>query len=451
MNLFTSRFRNSQLLRNKAHLLIPGGCHTYAKGDDQYPVLAPGFIQRGSGSHVVDIDGNQYIEYGMGNRAVGLGHAYPPVLHAVRDALQDGCNFTRPSAIEIECAESFLELIDGAEMVKFCKDGSDATSAAVRLARAYTGRDMVACCADHPFFSTDDWFIGTTKMNSGIPASVSALTTTFRYNDIASVQTLFENYPNMIAALILEPARMDEPQDDFLHKARRIAHENGALFILDEMITGFRWHERGAQKTYQIVPDLSCFGKALGNGFAISALAGKSEYMQLGGLTQTDFARVFLLSTTHGAETHSMAAAIATMKVYRDEPVIERLYEQGNKLSDGIKTAISKHGLGQHFRLMGRPCCLAYATLDEQKEPSQAFRTLFLQETIRRGILMPSLVVSYTHSDTDVERTIDAVDGALGVYVRALNDGVAAHLTGRPSQLVYRRFNDAPTYPSDVR
>ncbi|EEQ93322.1 glutamate-1-semialdehyde 2,1-aminomutase [Brucella sp. ZJ1_1] len=451
MNLFTPQFRNSQLLASKAHALIPGGCHTYAKGDDQYPVLAPGFIQRGSGSHVFDVDGHEYIEYGMGNRAVGLGHAYPPVVRAVRDALQDGCNFTRPSAIEVECAESFLELIDSADMVKFCKDGSDATSGAVRLARAYTGRDMVACCADHPFFSTDDWFIGTTKMNAGIPASVSALTATFRYNDIASVQAVFDDYPGRIAAIILEPAKADEPQDNFLREARRIAHENGALFILDEMITGFRWHLRGAQKLYDVEPDLSCFGKALGNGFAISALAGKAEYMQLGGLIQTDHPRVFLLSTTHGAETHAMAAAIATMTIYRDEPVIERLYEQGSKLAEGVNAAIAAHGLQKHVRLFGRPCCLAYGTLDEAGQPSQAFRTLFLQETIRRGVLMPSLVVSYTHSDTDIARTVDAIDGALGIYVRALNDGVGSYLTGRPSQVVYRRFNEAPTYPPAMR
>jgi len=442
MNLFTSRFRNSLLLRNKAHALIPGGCHTYAKGDDQFPVLAPGFIQRGSGSHVFDVDGNHYIEYGMGNRAVGLGHAYPPVLQAVRDALQDGCNFTRPAAIEIACAESFLELIENAEMVKFCKDGSDATSAAVRIARAYTGRDMIACCADHPFFSTDDWFIGTTRMNAGIPAQVSALTTSFRYNDIAGLNAMFENFPGMIAAIILEPARTDEPQDDFLQQAKEIAHANGALFILDEMITGFRWHMRGAQKLYGIDPDLSCFGKAMGNGFAVSALAGKAEFMQLGGLTQTDYARVFLLSTTHGAETHSLAAAIATMKVYRDEPVIERLYEQGRKLALGVEAAIAAHGLQNHVGLLGRPCCLAYSTRDSNGQASQAFRTLLLQETIRRGVLMPSLVVSYTHSDTDIARTIDAIDGALGIYTRALNDGVESYLTGRPSQVVYRRFND---------
>ncbi|MBC2886424.1 glutamate-1-semialdehyde 2,1-aminomutase [Ochrobactrum sp. CM-21-5] len=442
MNLFTSQFRNSQLLGNRAHALIPGGCHTYAKGDDQYPVLSPGFIRRGMGAHVFDADGHEYIEYGMGNRAVGLGHAYPPVLRAVQDALQNGCNFTRPSVMEVECAERFLDMIKGAEMVKFCKDGSDATSAAVRLARAYTGRDMIACCADHPFFSTDDWFIGTTKMNAGIPATVSALTATFRYNDLNSVRALFENYGGRIAAIILEPARTEEPKDNFLHEAMRICHANGALFILDEMITGFRWHMRGAQRLYGIEPDLSCFGKALGNGFSVSALAGKCEFMRLGGLTHTDLPRVFLLSTTHGAETHALAAAIATMAVYRDEPVIERLHEQGTKLAAGINTAIARHGLHNHVRLIGRPCCLAYSTLDEDGHPSQAFRSLLLQETIRRGILMPSLVVSYTHSDNDIERTVDAIDEALEIYVRALHDGVGSYLTGRPSQIVYRRFNE---------
>ena len=170
----------SARLRRRAHALIPGGCHTYAKGDDQYPVLAPGFIARGAGCRVWDTDGREYIEYGMGNRTVGLGHAYPPVVQAVRQELARGSNFTRPSPIEVACAEQFLALIDGAEMVKFCKDGSDATSGAVRLARAYTGRDLIACCADHPFFSVDDWFIGTTPVDAGIPLQIQQLTLTFR-------------------------------------------------------------------------------------------------------------------------------------------------------------------------------------------------------------------------------------------------------------------------------
>ncbi|WFP62613.1 glutamate-1-semialdehyde 2,1-aminomutase [Mesorhizobium sp. WSM4904] len=434
------RFPRSVHLQKRGRQLIPGGCHTYAKGEDQYPVLAPGFIERGLGCRVWDVDGHEYIEYGMGNRAVGLGHAYPSVLSAVEAALVGGCNFTRPAKIEVDCAETFLELI-GAQMVKFCKDGSDATSGAVRLARAYTGRDLVACCADHPFFSTDDWFIGTTPMNAGIPEAVQKLTVTFRYNDIASVKDLFERYPGKLAALILEPSRGDDPANGFLHEVQRLCRENGALLILDEMITGFRWHAAGAQKLYGIEPDLSTFGKALGNGFSVSALAGKREYMRLGGLEQTDRPRVFLLSTTHGAETHALAAAIATMRVYQNEPVIEHLYAQGTKLREGIEQAARQHGVDQHFKVTGRPCCLAFATLDLDGKPSQTYRSLFLQETIRRGVLMPSLVVSYTHDDDAIMKTIEAVDGALAVYARALDSGADHLLVGRPSRVVFRRYN----------
>lgn len=440
-------FENSDRLRRRAHALIPGGAHTYAKGDDQYPVLSPGFIASGYGCHVWDVDGNQYIEYGMGNRAVGLGHAYAHVAAAARAELERGCNFTRPSMIEVDCATTFLEMIDTADMVKFCKDGSDATSAAIRLARAATGRDYIARCTDHPFFSTDDWFIGTTEMNAGIPKAVQDLTLGFRYNDLDSAKALLASYPGKIAAFILEPSRGEKPKDDFLHKLRRLCHENGALFILDEMITGFRWHTGGAQKAYDIVPDLSCFGKALGNGFSISALAGKREFMKLGGIEQTAKPRVFLLSTTHGAETHAMAAAIATMHVYRHEPVIAHLANQGNSLKEAIVQIAAARGIERYFGVQGHPACLSYFTLDREGMPSQAFRSLFLQETIRRGLLAPSLVVSYTHEDEDIGKTIDAIDGALAVYREALENGVENYLVGRPSGVVFRRFNEAMPKP----
>jgi glutamate-1-semialdehyde 2,1-aminomutase len=442
-----SQFSKSKDLQARAHQLIPGGCHTYAKGDDQYPVLAPGFIARGQGCHVWDVDGNEYIEYGMGNRAVGLGHAFAPVVEAAAAEMARGCNFTRPSAIEVDAAEAFLGLIGSAEMVKFCKDGSDATSGAVKLARAYTGRDMIAFCGDHPFFSVDDWFIGTTPMGAGVPGAVRQLSVTFRYNDLASVRELFAKYPGKIACVILEPCRLDEPKDNFLHELQRLCRQHGALFILDEMITGFRWHKAGAQSTYDITPDLSTFGKAMGNGFSVSALAGKREYMRLGGLDHTDFPRVFLLSTTHGAETHALAAAIAAIRIYQTEPVIEHLYRAGDRLRKGIGQAVTRHGLEAQVPLMGRSCCLLYGSRDADGDPSQAFRALFLQETIRRGVIMPSLAVSYAHTDADLDRTVEAIDGALEVYVRALNDGVEAYLVGRPSQMVQRRYNERQ--PSD--
>ncbi len=431
----------SERLRAKAHALIPAGCHTYAKGDDQYPIAAPAFIARGRGCRVWDLAGREYIEYGMGNRTVGLGHAHPGVLKAVRRELARGCNFTRPSPVEVACAEQFLALIEGADMVKFCKDGSDATSGAVRLARAYTGRDLVACCADHPFFSTDDWFIGTTPVNSGIPEAIRQLTVTFRYNDIDSVEALFARHPGKVAAVILEPARNDDPKDGFLTRLQALCRADGAILILDEMITGFRWHAGGAQKLYGITPDLSTFGKAMANGFSLSALAGRRELMRLGGLEHNDRPRVFLLSTTHGAETHAMAAGIATMRIYEQEGVIEHLYAQGTRLRTQVQQAIRRHGLAAHVGVLGRPSCLSYFTFDGEGRPSQAFRSLFLQETIRRGVLMPSLVVSYAHGDEDIDRTTEAIDGALAIYRRALEGGVERFLVGRPSQPVYRQYN----------
>ena len=205
---------------------------------------------------------------------------------------------------------------------------------------------------------------------------------------------------------------------------------------------------RGAQSVYDITPDLSCWGKALANGFSVSALAGKREFMRLGGLDHYDKPRVFLLSTTHGAETHALAAAMASMKVYRSEPVIEHLNRQGTKLIAGISEAVARRGLANHFKLSGRPCCLLYGTLDRDARPSQAYRSLFLQETIKRGVLMPSLVVSYSHTDVDIDQTIEAVYGALEVYSHALEDGVERYLTGPPSQIVYRRFNQREEAPA---
>jgi glutamate-1-semialdehyde 2,1-aminomutase len=437
-----TNFEASELLRARAHKLIPGGAHTYAKGDDQYPVRSPSHIVRGEGCRVWDADGNSYIEYGMGNRAVTLGHAFPKVLKAVREQLDAGVSFARPAAIEVDAAEKFLSVIDNAEMVKFSKDGSDATSGAVKLARAYTGRDLIAICGDHPFFAVDDWFIGSTAIHGGTTEATRGQTVKFRYNDIDSVKALLAKYPGQIAGFILEPTRIDPPKDNFLHELKRLAHEAGALFILDEMITGFRWHLQGAQRFYDIDPDLSTWGKALANGFSVSALAGKREFMRLGDLEQTDRPRVFLLSTTHGGETHGLAAMMATVDVYRTEPVVEHLFRAGERLRAGMNEAIRRHGLQEHVSVMGAGCNLLYGTLDQGKKPSQAFRTLFLQETIARGVVMPSLVVSYSHSDADIDETVEAIDGALGVYARALNDGVGEYLVGRPSIPVYRTWNE---------
>jgi glutamate-1-semialdehyde 2,1-aminomutase len=299
---------------------------------------------------------------------------------------------------------------------------------------------MIAICANHPFFSVDDWFIGSTPMAGGIPASIRGLTVKFQYNDLASVEALFQANPGRIACVILEPEKELAPVDGFLSKLKELCHRNGAVFILDEMITGFRWHLNGAQTMHGVVPDLSTFGKALGNGFSVSALAGKREIMDLGGLSH-DRERVFLLSATHGAESHGLAAALEVMRIYQSEPVIETLWRQGERLRAGVNRVVAELSLEGYFEVLGRSCCMVYATRDAEKKPSQPFRTLFLQETMKRGLLAPSFAVSYSHGDADIDRTIQVVGEALAVYRKALEEGIDQYLKGRSVKPVWRSRN----------
>ena len=434
-------FDKSKALRPKVHSVIPGGAHTYAKGDDQYPELSPGFIERGKGCHIWDVDGNEFIEYGMGLRAVTLGHAYPSIIEAAHRQMLLGNNFNRPATIELQAAEMLQSLIPSAEMVKFAKDGSTILTAALKLARAHTGRKLVAICSNCPFFSYNDWFIGTTAMDGGVNRAEVDLTVKFNYNDIDSLKQLFAQYPDQIAMVLLEPARTEEPKEGFLQQVIDLSHQHGALVTLDETISGFRFHKGGAQTLYGVTPDMSCFGKAMANGFSLSALTGKREVMELGGLFHNR-ERVFLLSTTHGAEGPSLAAGIETMRIYRDEPVIEHLYRVGDRLRAGFQQVTADLGVNEYLGIAGRGCNLLYSTHDHEHKPSQPFRTLFMQELIRWGVLAPSFIVSYAHSDADIDHTIEAVARAAKVYKKALEAGSTdGLLVGAPTKVVYRRYN----------
>ncbi|MEM6326580.1 MAG: glutamate-1-semialdehyde 2,1-aminomutase [Bacteroidota bacterium] len=436
-----SRYARSREHQARAHALIPGGAHTYAKGDDQMPEPMPVVIERGEGCRVWDVDGNEYVEYGMGLRAVTLGHAEPRVNAAAARMMAAGLNFTRPASVELEAAEAFVDLIPGAERVKFCKDGSSATTAAIKLARAATGRDLVAMCGDHPFLSQDDWFMGTTDMNAGIPQAVRDLSIPFAYGDAEALRAVFSAHPGQIACVILEAVRGPEDPSAYMREVREICDREGAVFILDEMITGFRWDRHGAQGLFGIEPDLSSFGKALANGFACSAVAGRAEIMDLGGLT-TEADRVFLLSATHGAETVGLGAALETMRIYREEDVTGQLHAIGARLREGVREVTEAHGVGEFVGTAGRDCNLVFFTRDPEGRPSQPFRTLFLQEMTARGVLAPSFVVSTAHDDRALAQTLDALDGALAVYARALDAGTTdGFLIGRPVQPVFRRKN----------
>lgn len=427
--------------QKRAHAVIPGAAHTYAKGDDQFPEGLCPVISHGQGAHVWDLDGNEYIEYGSGVRSITLGHGYKPVCDAAYRAMLAGTNFTRPAEIELHAAEKMLNCIGAAEMVKFGKNGSDCVTGAIKIARAYTGREMVAVCGDHPFFSVDDWFIGTTPMNAGIPQFAVNQTVKFKYNDLASVEALFTQYPNQIACIVTEAETTEAPRDSFLHRLQDLCHRNGALLILDETITGFRWHLGGAQRVYNFEPDMSTFGKAMANGFSVSALCGKREFMRLAGIEHQDRERCFALSLTHGAETSSLAACMATIDAYRQHDVVGTLYRQGTRLREGVSEVIQALDLQDYFQITGRPCLLLYATLDQNKQRSQPFRTLFLQELIKRGIIAPNLVVNAAHSDHDIDQTVDLIAEALTVYRNALSDGIEHYLEGRAVKPVFRKFN----------
>jgi glutamate-1-semialdehyde 2,1-aminomutase len=434
-------FTTSTAMQQRLHELVPGGAHTYARGSDQYPEGMAPVIARGVGAHVQDVDGNWYVEYGMGLRSVTLGHAYAPVVEAVTEAARSGVSFSRPSVYELRAAEAFLEQVPGADMVKFAKNGSDATTAAVKLARAATGRELVAICRSQPFFSTDDWFIGTTEMDAGIPGAQRDLTVEFDYNDLGSVESLLERHPGQVSCVVLEAATGTvAPEPGFLEGLRALADRDGFVLVLDEMITGMRWSRGGAQGVYGVTPDLSTWGKALGNGFAVSALAGRRELMELGGL-RTGAPRAFLLSTTHGPETTGLAAYLAVAEAYRQRDVPAVMEQQGRRLADGANAAAAALGISDRFEVVGRPSCLVFVTRDHLGQPSQEFRTLFLQEMLERGVLGQSFVISAAHTDDDVDRTVEAVGEALTVYAKALDAGSCAGLLrGRPVAPALRRY-----------
>ena len=434
-------FPASDALRERAQHAIPGGAHTYSKGDDQFPQLAPGFIVSGSGCRVVDVDGNRFLDWGMGLRSVILGHAFPRVTDAAIAALRDGTNFTRPAPIETEVAEQLIDLIPAAEMVKFAKNGSDVTTAAVRLARAATGRDIVAFPAEHPFYSVDDWFIGTTAVDAGVPQAVKDLSVRFAYGDLASVERVFAEHPGRIAAIVTEAATAVEPPPGFLEGLRSIATREGAVLVFDEMITGFRWDARGAQAHYGVTPDLATFGKAIGNGYSVSALVGRRDIMELGGITH-DRPRVFLLSTTHGGETHALAAARETIAEIRERGTGE-LWETGAALSAGLNGLALEHGLADVVDCGGPGCSPNLVFRPAGGASAAGLRTLFLQETIARGVLIPYIAPSFSHDRAAIDETLEAADAAFALVARvAGGEPLGDHLAGPAVKPVFRRFND---------
>ena len=440
MSIITN-FKKSDEYRKTIHDLIPGGAHTYSKGDDQFPILSPASITHGKGSHVWDEDGNEYIECLGGLASISLGHAYEPVIERVVEELKKGNNFSRPSIIEREIAEKFLAMVGTHDMIKFAKNGSVVTTAAVKLARAFTGRKLIARPAEHPFYSYDDWFIGSTDVKSGIPTDISNLTVTFKADDIESLKELFDKYPNQIACIISEPEKMNANVGDFLKAGIDLAHKNGALWIMDEMITGYKSDFPGSMKKYNVIPDMTTWGKGIANGFSFCCLTGKKEVMELGGIRNIGKEKLFLISTTHGGETSSIAAALATMDEFKKHNVVAHNQAIGQKFIDGSKKVIENNGLSHSIKNLQFNWHASLGYFDNEGNNSFGLRTLFHQELIKYGVLFQGLFVPhFSHTEKDVEHILTAMNEACITYKKGLNEGYEKYLVGEPIKPVFRKY-----------
>lgn len=421
--------------------VIPGGSHTYSRGYDQYPLNAPQILKRGQGAYVYDENENEFLDYGMALRAVNLGYANEYVNQAAYKQIEYGNNLTKPSIIELEAAELLVDLIDSVDMVKFTKNGSTATTAAVKLSRAFTGRTLIARCIEQPFLSYDDWFIGSTAITNGILQNDIENTKIFNYNNIESLELLFNKYPDKIACVILEPATTEHPKSNFLEKVQDLCKKNNTVFILDEMITGFRWHIKGAQHYYNIKPDLCTFGKAMANGFSVAAIAGKREIMELGSIEFEGRERLFLLSTTHGAEMSGLGAFVETIKFMKENKVIEHNWEYGKNLINLMNKMAIDYGIEKYFVAGGIECSPYYLTFDKNGNNSLGLRTLFVQEMIKNGVLIPWIALSYSHQEKELEITKNALEKTFEVYKKAVELGYEKYLKGDVIKPVFRKFN----------
>ncbi len=434
-------FTKSREFSSQVHDLIPGGGHTYSKGDDQFPFNAPGAITHGKGAHVWDPDGNEYIDCSMGLTSVCIGHGYEPVAQAVCEAAYKGTNFQRPATIELEAAKIFLDTVQSGDMVKFAKNGSTVTTAAVKLARAYTGRNRVAICREHNFFSFDDWFIVTTPCDFGIPSKVREMTALFSYNNFESVEALLANNDHDIACLIMEPVKFDPPKDDFLQKVAALCKERGVLLILDEMVSGFKWSLKGAQNYYGVKPDMSTWGKGVANGFSACALTGRADIMELGGIRREGDDKLFLISTTHGAETTGLAAMIATIEAFKQHNMIESNWARGEALKQRLEQIVHKYGLESNLQLTGYPCLFVLVCRNSAGEPDDGYRTLMMQEMIARGVLFQGLFYpTWSHQQPEMDYLVTAFDESCAIYKKAIDAGSTANLLiGQPAKPVFRK------------
>jgi glutamate-1-semialdehyde 2,1-aminomutase len=401
-----SRYLKSIQHLKRAEETIPLGSQTFSKSRTQYPVgISPHYASKSRGAEIWDIDVNKYIDLVSALASVTLGYGDKKVNQAVKKQLSHGVSMSLPGKLEAEVSEMIVEMVPSAEMVRFGKNGSDATSAAIRLARAYTSRDHILVCGYHGW---QDWYIGSTTRNKGVPESVSALTHKFEFNDIGSLGAMLSEFEGNVAAVILEPMNVTFPQPGFLESVKLLTKKAGALLVFDETITGFRFAKGGAQELFGITPDLSTFGKGMANGFPISAVVGKKEIM-------LEMEEIFF-SGTFGGELLSLAAAKTVLQKHYTEAVCERLSEIGNTLASETELRIAQNEMTDYVSLSGHSSWKFFNWYPTDNYGANELKTYFLQQAFNEGLLVLS-----THN-VNLAINNRKIDQISKIYDKVFND-----------------------------
>jgi glutamate-1-semialdehyde 2,1-aminomutase len=436
--------QESTRLYQKALQLVPGGTHLYGKRSEFHASgVWPAYVARAEGGHFWDVDGNEFIDYNLGAGPVMLGHAFPPVIEAVQRQLPLGQLYATSSPLELELARLIIELVPCAEMVRYARSGGEACAVAVRIARSYSRRDKVLFCGYHGWH---DWYISANLADSetlndhlrpgidplGVPAALAGTAMPFEYNDIDSLKAALDANRGEVACIIIEPARTFQPENGYLHKVRDIADEYGVVLIFDETVTGFRYSRGGAQEHFGVTPDMGVFGKAIGNGFPLTCVAGKGDVMMA--------CKDSFISSCFWGETTSLAAGVAAVTFIRDNPVIEHIWSIGQGIVDGVDAAAKELGISMRFP--GKPCNASVRFDIDDPALAKGISTLWEQELLRRGICADGMFyICYSHTREDVERTVEAGTEALQVVKRAIDAGDASgYMRSAETEVGFKRM-----------
>jgi len=388
-------------LLNKAREIIPHQTQTFSRAATSFVEgVFPVYVEQANGSHFIDVDGNEFLDYLLGLGPITLGYNYPAINEAIISQLNKGILFSLPHRTEVELSEIISQTIPHAEMVKFEKSGSNAVTGAVRAARSFTNRDKIAYCGSGGVWH--DWQGIMVSRNKGIPEFNKNLIKIFDYNDPEGLEQIFEDNPEQIAAIVLEPTIYQKPKKNFLNSVRKLSDKNNSLLILDEIVTGFRFDIQGAQKYFGIKGDLVCFGKGMGNGLPIAAITGPSEFMK-------EFDKLWI-SSTNNSETLSLAGTMAVINEMKNKNTISHCWEMGTKLIDGWNKIMESYNIDA--KMTGYPIRMTLKCYNSNKEESIELKALILQELVKRGIFLSPgpTFLSYSHSSQDIDHTLTKLE-----------------------------------------